>query len=164
VEFGQQPLVALRLLHRVQILPLQILHQPGRHRVRVGQLPHQHRHLVQRHFLGRPPAPLAGDDLVAPIKIRLGPDQQRLQNAALGDRIGQLLERRLVHLPARLERAWLQQIHRQALHPRRVHARRRRRVPQQRRQTAPQPFWLLLDHAGTLLARSRFKNSAASAR
>ena len=47
----------------------------------VGELAHDDRHLVQPGALGRPPAPLAGDDLVAGRRRR-GSHQERLQDAA----------------------------------------------------------------------------------
>ena len=64
-ELGQQAVVALGLFDRVQVLPLQVLHQRHRGGVGVRQFLHQHRHFLQAGQGGGTPSPLAGDDVVA---------------------------------------------------------------------------------------------------
>jgi hypothetical protein len=56
---------------------------------------------VQPRPLRRPPSALAGDDLEA-LAIAVRPEQDRLEDAALGDRIGELVDRVLAELDPRL--------------------------------------------------------------
>ena len=91
--------IALGLLDRVQILALDILDQRDLRRRRLVDLADDRRDRVQPRPLRRAPAALAGDDL-KPVAV--GPQQDRLEHPALGDRIGQLVDRFLAELDARL--------------------------------------------------------------
>ena len=61
-----QRLVALSLLHGVQILPLEVLDHGQLHGLAVVGLDDDGRHLRQTRHPGGPPAPFAGDDLIVP--------------------------------------------------------------------------------------------------
>ena len=65
-EFLHQGLVALGLLHGIQILPLEIFDQTQLHGLAVVGLDDDDRDLVQTCLPGGPPAALAGDDLIIP--------------------------------------------------------------------------------------------------
>lgn len=105
VELLGEAAVALGLLDRGEVLALDVLDQRDLERGRVRELLDQHRHLVEPRRLGRAPAPLAGDDLVAPRLARVGADDQRLDHAALPDRVDQRRHRLVLEGLARLERA-----------------------------------------------------------
>ena len=92
-EFLDQPAETFSLFDRVQILPLEVLHQGGGHRLLVRHIAHQHRQFVQAGLLGGAPAPLAGDDLELPGLAGMRAGQERLQNAAGTDGFRQLIQR-----------------------------------------------------------------------
>ena len=96
-----QLLVGVGLLDRVQILALDILDQRELGRRRIVDVADDRRDRVELRALRRAPAPLAGDDLEA---VAVGPQQDRLKHAALGDRFGELVERLFVELHPRLAR------------------------------------------------------------
>ncbi|KAK0330219.1 hypothetical protein LTR94_033717, partial [Friedmanniomyces endolithicus] len=98
-EFVEQPLIGLRLLDRVEILPLDILQKSDLQRFAVGIVADDDRHLVETRALRRAPAAFAGDDLVI---MAVGADDDRLDHAALGDRGGEFLQRGFVEMAARL--------------------------------------------------------------
>jgi len=89
VELVHQALVALGLLDGVEVAALDVLEHRVFERGAVVDLDDDHRHLVQAGHLGRSPAPLAGDDLVAVRKPGQGPHHDRLDDAALADRRGE---------------------------------------------------------------------------
>jgi hypothetical protein len=105
-EFVDEALDAHRLLERVEVLALDVLDERHGERGLVGNLAHQHRHFVQAGELRSAPAPFAGDDLVAAAVDRA--HQDRLHDALRLDRGGQLVQRLLVHVRARLVLAGLQ--------------------------------------------------------
>src|SRR5690606_41633174 len=65
--------------------------------------------------LGSPPPTLSGNQLIAPAGERA--NDHGLNDAALGDRVGQFLERSLVETPARLLGVRLDSRHRQVSEP-----------------------------------------------
>ena len=64
LEHIHQLCIGVRLFHRVQILPLEILDQGDRHSLLVGQLPDHHRHFVHAQHSGSTPPALAVNDLI----------------------------------------------------------------------------------------------------
>ena len=87
-EVGEQGQVALRLLHRVQVLPLEVFDKAQLQHFAVVRLDDDHRHLPAARQLGRPPAALPGDDLVVPGGQP--PDSEGLDDAVLPDGGGQV--------------------------------------------------------------------------
>src|SRR3546814_16057725 len=63
---------------------------------------------MQLGALGRPPAPLTGDNLELVRPVRVAADQDRLQDALRLDRFRERIDRRLVEVVTRLESAWAQ--------------------------------------------------------
>ena len=114
-ELVGQPAVGMGLLQRRKVGALQVLDQRQLERLLVGELAHDDRHLVLAGPLRRPPAPLAGDDLVARCSAAGRADQQRLQDAALADRLRQRLQLGLVEPAARLQGRRAQELDRHAL-------------------------------------------------
>jgi len=96
-----QPLIGLRLLDRVQILALDILDQRHLERLVVAELADDGRDFVQPRPLRRPPAPLASDDLEA-VAVRA--DDDRLDDAARLDGLGEFDQRLFLENPAGLAR------------------------------------------------------------
>ena len=95
----QQAADPCRLLHKIQILPLEIFDH-SRH----GGFLLIHAHydagdLCQPRLHTCPQPPLSCDQLIA---VAHPPDGQRLQDAVLADGVGQLLQRILLKYPARL--------------------------------------------------------------
>ncbi len=111
---GDELAIAFRFLDRVEVLALDVLEQGDLERLGIGKIAHDHRHFVESRLLGRAPAPLAGDDLVA---MAVRPDQDRLEHAARLDRGGELVERLLVEMAARLVEMRLDAGHRHQLDP-----------------------------------------------
>ena len=64
-EFDDQPFEGARLVERTEVFALNVLDQRQRQRYVVRHVAHDDRHLAQARHLRGPPAPLAGDDLVA---------------------------------------------------------------------------------------------------
>jgi hypothetical protein len=104
VEFLHQRQVAGRLLDRIQVGALHVLDDGEFERLRVGRLHHRDRHLVQAGALRRAPAPLAGDDLEIVGLAAHAAHHDRLDDAALADRIGELVELGLAEGAARIAR------------------------------------------------------------
>ena len=86
--FLHQHLIALGLLHRVQVLPLEVLDQAKLHDLSVIRLDDNGGDLVQSGGLGRPPPPLSGDDLI--IARGQPPHRQGLDDPVDPDRLGQI--------------------------------------------------------------------------
>jgi hypothetical protein len=105
LEFLEQPLERRGFLERAQVLALDVLDQRDRERGVVVHVAHDARHLGEARELGRAPAALAGDDLVAPASDRAHAD--RLDQALRADRVGKLLQALRVHPGARLVAARL---------------------------------------------------------
>ena len=87
-----QAAVALGLLQRGKILPLQVFYERQLPHLGVVCLYHDCRDLGKSRQPAGPPAPFPGDDLVDAAGQR--PHHHRLQNAVLPDGLGQLLQRR----------------------------------------------------------------------
>ena len=96
---GDQPPVAVRFLDRVEVAALDILQQGDFESLGIVEIANDDRYLVEPSALRRPPAPLAGDDLVA---MAVRPDDDRLDQPALLDRGCKLLQRLLVEITAGL--------------------------------------------------------------
>ena len=93
--------IALRLLDRIQILTLDILDQRDLGRSRIIDLADDRRNGMQPGALRSSPSALAGDDLEA-VTVRT--KQDRLKDAPLCDRIGELVDRLFLELATRLLR------------------------------------------------------------
>ena len=105
--------VAGRLLDRIEVGALHVLDDGEFERLHVGRLDDRDRHLVQAGALRRAPAPLAGDDLV--VVRRAGcAHHDRLDDAALLDRLGELVEFGLGEIAARVARIGLEIFDRRA--------------------------------------------------
>ena len=112
LELGHQAVVALGLVHCVEVLALQVLYQSDRSGLGVGHLVDESGDLVKTGRTGRSPAALSGDDLVAVGGSWARAYQQRLQDAAEPDRLGQFFQRCRIDTGSGLERIWLQQVER----------------------------------------------------
>ena len=99
-----QRLIAGRLFERIEVGALHVLDDGEFERLRVGRLDHDDRHVVQAGALRRAPAPLAGDDLELVRRAAHGAHDDRLDDAALADRGGQLVEFGLGEGAARIAR------------------------------------------------------------
>ncbi len=97
VEVLDQLLVGGRLLERVEVLAMDVLDQGVLERGGVVDVADDGGHRREAGPLGRPPAALAGDELVAVVAE--GSDEDRLQDAELPHRRGQRGERLLVEGP-----------------------------------------------------------------
>ena len=101
-EVGQQLLVRGRLFQRVELSPVQVLQQRVAQQVVVLGPPHDGRDHRQAGGLGGSPAPLAHHQL-EPVAAQR-PDDDRLQQSYLVDRVDQLGHGVLVEHRARLPR------------------------------------------------------------
>jgi hypothetical protein len=94
--------IAFRLLVRIEVFALDVLDQRDFGRRRIVDLADNCRDRVQARALRSSPATLASDDLKPSIAVRT--EKDRLQDTALGDRIGELIDRFFPELDARLFR------------------------------------------------------------
>src|SRR5690606_34816193 len=104
-EVLEELLVRGRLLQRVELLPVQVLHEGVTEQVVVAGVADDRRDGLQPGHLGRPPAALAHDELVLVLtarRRRAGGD--RLQETDGADRLGELRQGLLVEVLARLAR------------------------------------------------------------
>ena len=102
LELGHQAAEAVRFLERRQALALQVLDQRDLERLHVAQVLDENRHAVQLGALRRAPAAFAGDDLVGPwLALELA-HHDRLQDAVLADRLGEILYALVGDVAARL--------------------------------------------------------------
>ena len=92
-EVLDQLLVGRRLFERVQILPMEVLHQRLLEGGDVIGGSHHHRDRSKAGSLGRPQTTLPGDQLVAVVELA---HQDRLEDAQLLDAVREPLERLLV--------------------------------------------------------------------
>src|SRR5690606_26736532 len=106
-ELPDELAISQGLLNRVEVGSLDVLDEGDLQRLHSRDLANDDRHLGQAGGDGRPPAALAGDDLVGLLADRTG-DDQRLDDAVLADGGGQFFEPRGVPLGARLEGVGLQ--------------------------------------------------------
>src|SRR5213075_2213530 len=90
-----------RLLHGVEILAVEVLHQGLGHAGHVVSRTNQGWNRHQAGPLGGPPPPLAGDELVT---VPVPTDEYGLQNADLPNRRGQRGQRLFIEILPRLER------------------------------------------------------------
>ena len=111
VELVDQRRVATRSLDRVEVLAHHVLDEGERERLALIGAAHDCGHGLEASLIGRTPAALAGDDLVAAVGRRAHDD--RLHDAVLLDRPCEVVERVLVEGPARLARVRLHLINRQ---------------------------------------------------
>ena len=124
VEFIHQRQIARRLFDRIEIGALHVLDDGEFERLRVSRFHHRDRHFVQAGALRRAPAPLTGDDLEPVGLAANGAHYDRLDDAALANRLGQLVEFGLGESAARVARigfeifdrraAWLARIYRRS--------------------------------------------------
>ncbi len=103
-EVVQELPVGGRLLQRVQLLAVEVLHEGVTEQVVVRGLPDDGGDRVQAGPLGRAPAPLPHDQLVAGGRQGRLTHHDRLEQADDRDRGGQLLQRLLVEVGAGLAR------------------------------------------------------------
>ena len=99
VEFRDQLAIGFRFLNRVQILALNIFDERDFERFLLVKIPDDRRDAVKLSPLRSTPAPLARDDLKA---AAMRADDDRLDHTALGDAVGQLLQRAIIEMTARL--------------------------------------------------------------
>src|SRR6266571_620478 len=99
---------AASFLERIEVFPLDVLDQRHGECRRIRHVADERRDLGETGDFRRAPAPLACDDLVAVVSDR--PHENRLHQALRPDRSGELLQRAVVHLRARLVAAALQLI------------------------------------------------------
>ena len=105
---ARQRLIAAGLFQRIEIAALHVLDDGELERLAVGRFERHDRNVVQAGALRRPPAPLAGDDLVGILRPAHRPHHDRLDDAALLDRCRQVIELRLGEMPARIARIRLE--------------------------------------------------------
>ena len=91
--------IAFRLLDCVQVFALNVLDQRDLGRGRIVDLSNDRRNRVQPSTLGGTPSPLPRDDLES---VTMRAEENRLQNAALGNRIGEFVDRLFFELHTRL--------------------------------------------------------------
>ena len=104
--------VAVGLLERVEIGALDVLDDREFERLAIADVDDDDRDVVQPGALRRAPAPLAGDDLVGVGDARNGPHDHRLDDAALADRSGELVELVFAERLARVARVGPQEFDR----------------------------------------------------
>jgi len=75
----EQGLIGIRLLDRIQCLPLEVFNQGKFRQIPIFRLADDDGDLFQAGRLCRPPAPLAGNDLISVVRF---PDDDRLDDAA----------------------------------------------------------------------------------
>src|SRR5580693_411962 len=102
--------VAGGLFEGVQVGPLHILDDGDFERFAVPRLNDDDRDLMQAGPLGGPPAALASDDLVIVRDASDGADDDRLDDPALLDRGGELVELRIVEAFSRIARIGTQEL------------------------------------------------------
>ena len=88
--FGNQLLVAKRLIEGIEVGTLDIFNNGQFQRGAIIHIANEHRDLDQSGALRRPPAPFTGDDLVAPVAGR--PHHNGLHNTVLVDGAGKIFQ------------------------------------------------------------------------
>src|ERR1700743_968064 len=111
-EFVGERVIALRLLHRVQIFTLHIFDDRNFERVAVADFDGHDRNFMQTGELRGTPAPFAGDDL-KPVRRALDcAHHDRLDHAVLLDRVGEFAQLGFSKLAARVARIRLDEFDR----------------------------------------------------
>ena len=87
-ELGEELLVGLRGLDRVEVLAQQVLNEGQLDALRVGRVANDRRNPIEARLLGGAPAPLAGNELIRPGSSA---DDDRLDDAGRLDRRGQFV-------------------------------------------------------------------------
>ena len=100
-----------RLVDRVEVLARHVLDQRRLQALRLALVADDRGHRLQAGLPRRPPAALAGDQLVATVAQRA--DDQRLDDARVGQRRGQRLDRVGAEARSRLARVATDRLHRQ---------------------------------------------------
>jgi hypothetical protein len=95
-KFASQPLIGPRLFDRIQVCPLQVFDDGDFHRLLVGNLAQDRWNRRLPGLLRGQPATLAGNQLVAPIRLRTYHD--RLHHSVRLDRLRQFREQRFIEL------------------------------------------------------------------
>ena len=109
VAVGQQARKAVRLFERVDVFALVVLDHHDLKHLRVGQISHDDRHLLEAGEASRAPSTLAGDHLEAPARRRT--DDERLDDAdASAEALRELDELLLVEVLPRVQRRQLDAI------------------------------------------------------
>ena len=109
---------ALGLLDKIQILPLQVLHQSGKPRFLVVHPHNEAGHFTETCLLGGPEPPLPGNQfIVAPHP----PDGKGLENSMALNTLGQILQRLLGKNFSGLSGIGQNGLGRQKYHPSRLH-------------------------------------------
>src|SRR5581483_572123 len=132
-ELVDQDGVGARLLDRGELLARDVLDEPEQERVPVVRLPDDGRHRLPSGLARRPPAPLAGNDLVAASGARA--DEQRLDHALATHRLGEPRRRFGLEPTPRLARVRMDRVHGQLEQL----ARRRVEAAHQELETAAEP-------------------------
>ena len=138
--------VAGGFLERVEVGPLHVFDDRDFERFAVSGLDDDDRDLVQRGPLRGAPAPLAGDDLIGVGDAGNGADHHRLDQPALLDRGGELVELGVVEAFARVARIGAQELDRRLPRAGRERGRGLVRAAEQGRQSPPEAR-PVLDHA-----------------
>src|ERR1700709_1613864 len=88
IELVGKRVIALRLLHRVEILALHVLDDRKLERVAIADVERHDRYFMKAGDLRRAPAPFAGDDLVAVGRAFHRTHRDRLDHRVLLERRG----------------------------------------------------------------------------
>src|SRR3546814_20575331 len=103
-ELIDETLVGFRLLDCVEVLALNVLDDRDFQRFDIVEIADEGGNLVEPRLLRRPPAPLAGDDLIA---LTEGADDDGLDEPARAYRFAKLGQPLFIELAARLMRMWV---------------------------------------------------------
>ena len=107
--FARQRLIARRLFQRIEIGALHVLDDGELECFAVARFERHDRYVVQPRALRRAPAPFAGDDLVGVLRPAHGTHDHRLDDAALPDRRGQIVELEVGKVAPRIARIGTQE-------------------------------------------------------
>ena len=99
-ELVDEPPKRLGLLHRVEVLALEVLDDGPLGKLTIIQVPHNGGHSVEPGQLRSPPATLTGNELVTAGRIR--PDHNRLHQAVLSNGLSQTCQLVLIDGLSRL--------------------------------------------------------------
>src|ERR1700729_2029443 len=111
-EFVGERVIALRLLHRVEVFALDIFNDRDFERIRIADVDRYDRNFVQPRGLRRPPAAFAGDDLEPILRAAHRPNYDRLNHSVLLDRIGEFLQLGIGKFPAWIARIRFEELDR----------------------------------------------------